>query len=127
MAYLLFGAGFGFLNAPITNSAVSGMPREQAGVAAAIASTSRQIGSALGVAIFGTLVSARLTGPVEVSLADASHAGWWVMFGCGAALLVLAFVTTGSRAERTAYDDSELDPKSPQRDGLTAVRQCRSR
>ncbi|MET1004477.1 MAG: DHA2 family efflux MFS transporter permease subunit, partial [Propionibacteriaceae bacterium] len=40
-AYALFGFGFGMVNAPITNTAVSGMPRAQAGVAAAIASTSR--------------------------------------------------------------------------------------
>ena len=29
--YLVFGLGFGMVNAPITNSAVSGMPRSQAG------------------------------------------------------------------------------------------------
>ena len=29
-AYLLFGIGFGMVNSPITNTAVSGMPREQA-------------------------------------------------------------------------------------------------
>ena len=46
--YLVFGVGFGMVNAPITNAAVSGMPRSQAGVAAAVASTSRQIG-------FGTM------------------------------------------------------------------------
>lgn len=104
VAYLLFGTGFGFLNAPITNSAVSGMPREQAGVAAAIASTSRQIGSALGVAVFGALAATQLTGPVKESLAQASHTGWWVMAGCGAALLVMAFVTTGAHARRTDYE-----------------------
>ena len=43
-AYVTFGIGTGLVNAPITNTAVSGMPRSQAGVAAAIASTSRQIG-----------------------------------------------------------------------------------
>lgn len=104
VAYLLFGSAFGFLNAPITNTAVSGMPREQAGVAAAIASTSRQIGSALGVAVFGALASAQLTGSVKASLAQASHTGWWVMAGCGIALLMLAFVTTGAHARRTAYE-----------------------
>ena len=43
--YVLFGLGFGMVNAPITNTAVSGMPRSQAGVAAAVASTSRQTGA----------------------------------------------------------------------------------
>ncbi len=51
IAYVVFGIGFGFVNAPITTTAVSGMPRAQAGVAAAIASTSRQIGQTLGVAV----------------------------------------------------------------------------
>ena len=55
-AYVVFGIGFGFVNAPITNAAVSGMPRAQAGVAAAIASTSRQVGQTLGVAVVGSLV-----------------------------------------------------------------------
>ncbi|MGO8956818.1 MAG: hypothetical protein ACLQFR_05525, partial [Streptosporangiaceae bacterium] len=44
-SYLFFGLGFGMVNAPVTNSTVSGMPRSQAGVAAGVASTSRQIGS----------------------------------------------------------------------------------
>nr|WP_313954620.1 MFS transporter [Frankia sp. EI5c] len=42
-AYVVFGVGFSFVNAPITNTAVSGMPIERAGVAAAVASTSRQV------------------------------------------------------------------------------------
>jgi MFS family permease len=42
-AYVIFGIGFGLVNAPITNAAVSGMPRAQAGVAAAIASTARSV------------------------------------------------------------------------------------
>ena len=37
--------GLRLVNAPITNTAVSGMPRAQAGVAAAIATTSRQVGA----------------------------------------------------------------------------------
>ncbi len=40
-SYLALGIGTGMVNPAITNTAVSGMPRSQAGVAAAIASTSR--------------------------------------------------------------------------------------
>ena len=40
VAYVVFGVGFGLINAPITNAAVSGMPVAQAGVAAGVASTS---------------------------------------------------------------------------------------
>ena len=80
---MVFGIGFGFVNAPITNAAVSGMPRAQAGVASAIASTSRQIGQTLGVAVVGSLVSASVAGGEHLDFAAASQAGWWVLAGCG--------------------------------------------
>jgi len=56
-AYALFGVGLGMVNPAITNSAVAGIPLSQAGVAAAIASTRRQVGAALGVAVSGTVVA----------------------------------------------------------------------
>jgi hypothetical protein len=84
-AYVVFGIGFGFVNAPITNAAVSGMPRERAGVAAAIATTSRQVGTTLGVAVVGAL-----------------QAPWWTLAGCGAVVLVLGFAATSARAGASA-------------------------
>ena len=59
-SYVLFGIGLGLVNPAISNAAVSGMPRSQAGVAAAIASTGRQVGAALGVATAGTVVAAAM-------------------------------------------------------------------
>jgi EmrB/QacA subfamily drug resistance transporter len=90
--YVLFGFGFAMVNSPITNTAVSGMPREQAGVAAAIASTSRQVGGALGVAVIGATITGSAAG----------HAGWWIIAGLGVAVLVLGLITTGRRARATA-------------------------
>ncbi len=58
VGYVLFGVGFGLVNAPITNTAVSGMPTDQAGVASAVASTSRQLGQTLGVAVLGAVLAA---------------------------------------------------------------------
>jgi EmrB/QacA subfamily drug resistance transporter len=103
LAYLIFGAGCGLVTAPITNTAVSGMPREQAGVAGAIASTSRQVGSALGVAVTGSIVAAS-TG---IRFTDASHAAWAVIAGCGCAVFLLGLVSTGSWARGTADRNSE--------------------
>ncbi len=102
VTYVLFGVGFGMVNTPITNTAVSGMPRTQAGVAAAVASTSRQIGQSLGVAVVGSAVTSRIHGPLAASFAAASHVGWWIVTGCGAAVLVLGLVTTTPWANRTA-------------------------
>ena len=97
--YLVFGIGFGLVNAPITNTAVSGMPREQAGVAAAIASTSRQVGSSLGIAVIGAAV---VSGLDDGRFALASRTGWWIVCGCGLAVLALGLLTTGARARATA-------------------------
>ncbi|MFI6830862.1 MFS transporter [Kribbella sp. NPDC050241] len=102
VGYLIFGLGFGMLNAPITNAAVSGMPRSQAGVAAAIASTSRQVGASLGVAIAGTILTARLVGTLESGFVDAAKLCWFVIAGCGVLVLVLGLITTGAWARRTA-------------------------
>src|SRR6202034_932731 len=53
LACAVLGAGMGWVNAPVTNNAVAGMPRARAGTASGIASTSRQVGSSLGVAVTG--------------------------------------------------------------------------
>ncbi|MCO8275064.1 MFS transporter [Actinoplanes sp. TRM 88003] len=101
-SYLLFGIGFGLVNAPITNTALSGMPRAQAGVAAAVASTSRQVGGSLGVAVIGAAVVSGFDGSMATGFASASHTGWWIVVGCGLAVLTLGVVTTGRRAQSTA-------------------------
>jgi EmrB/QacA subfamily drug resistance transporter len=103
IAYLIFGLGSGLLNPPITNTAVSGMPPAQAGVAAAVASTSRQVGMTLGVAIVGAVAGAGGAGArLGPAFALATHAGWWIVTGLGIAVLVLGVVTTTDWAERTA-------------------------
>ncbi len=113
-AYVVFGAGFGMINAPITNTAVSGMPISQAGVAAAVASTSRQVGSALGVAVLGSLVTSNIVGSFATGFADASRTGWAVMACCGILIIVLGVVSTGPRARGTAERTAELfEPPVP--------------
>jgi MFS family permease len=101
-AYFVFGTGFGLVNAPITNAAVSGMPRAQAGVASAIASTSRQVGMTLGVALVGALVASAVPGTVGAGFAGASHVGWWLLAGCGMLVFVLGLVSTTRRAQASA-------------------------
>ncbi|HEY3189776.1 MAG TPA: MFS transporter, partial [Solirubrobacteraceae bacterium] len=102
LAYVLFGLGFGCVNAPITNAAVSGMPRAQAGVAAAIATTSRQVGQTLGVAVVGAIVTSHVGASVPADLSSASHPAWWTLTACGGVVLVLGFLTTTSRATASA-------------------------
>jgi hypothetical protein len=94
------------VNPPITNAAVSGMPASQAGVAAAVATTSRQIGLTLGVAVVGAVATAQVDSSLHDQLAAASHTAWWLIaaLGAGIAALGLAASTDAARAsaERTA-------------------------
>jgi EmrB/QacA subfamily drug resistance transporter len=85
-AFLLIGIGFGFANAPLTNTAVSGLPPSRAGVAGAVTSTSRQVGVAVGIAVAGGLVA----GADPAGLAAATRPGWLIVAACGLFLLVAA-------------------------------------
>ncbi|GAB6903972.1 MFS transporter [Kineosporia succinea] len=125
LAYALFGVGFGFLNAPITATAVSGMPPSQAGLAAAVASTSRQVGTTVGVAVVGSVYTSALGAGSAAGLAaagagsrvDAAHAGWGVVAGFAVLALVFGFVSSGrwarERAERAAAELAEEPVRDP--------------
>lgn len=106
-AYLVFGIGFGLVNAPITNAAVSGMPLTQAGLASAMASTGRQVGTALGVAVSGAIAFSPVAGTMADDLAFTARPFWAVVTSCGVAIAVLAYVATGGFAERTAVRTRE--------------------
>ena len=101
-AYFVFGLGAGMVNPPISNTAVSGMPPSQAGVAAAVASTSRQVGMTLGVAVIGAIAGGTLSGSIGSTFAAATHPAWWVVAVLGAAIVVFGVLTTSPWAEDTA-------------------------
>lgn len=94
LAYAFFGTGLGMVNPAISNNAVAGMPLSQAGVAAAIASTARQVGAALGVAVAGTVVST--THPHGLDFTRATHPIWWIMTAIGLVILLLGWASSTS-------------------------------
>jgi EmrB/QacA subfamily drug resistance transporter len=108
VGYVLLGTGLGWVNAAITNTAVSGMPREQAGVAAAVASTTRQLGSALGVAIIGSVIADHVSiiapGPAFTS---AQRVSWAIIAFCGLVALSVGGSTTGAWGRRRAKANAE--------------------
>jgi EmrB/QacA subfamily drug resistance transporter len=106
-AYILIGCGFGMVNPPISNTAISGMPASQSGVAAAVASTGRQIGFALGVALAGAVTGLGATEQIGSRFAAATHPGWAVLSGMGFIVLVLALISTTQKAQQTAVETAE--------------------
>jgi EmrB/QacA subfamily drug resistance transporter len=101
-AYASFGAGLGFIGAPVNSAAVSGMPRSQAGLAAAIASTSRQVGASLGVALAGALAGGGIEVAHRAGLAESTHPVFRVIVAYGVAIMVLGILSTGARARASA-------------------------
>ncbi len=114
VAYCIFGLGFGAVNPPITNTAVSGMPPSQAGVAAAVATTSRQVGLTLGVALVGAVVAAGLGGSLHDDLATATHAAWWFIVALGAAIVALGLAASTAGAEASAQRTAARLRETPQ-------------
>jgi EmrB/QacA subfamily drug resistance transporter len=116
--YGLFGIFLGTVNAPITNSAVSGMPTSMAGVAGSLASTGRQTGTSLGVAISGTIVGSAVARG-GTAYTSAEQAVWWLLLGLGVGILVLGLLSTGrwarGTARRAATRFEEVEPGSSSR------------
>ncbi len=121
VAYVMFGAGTGFVNPPITNTAVSGMPPAQAGVAAAVASTSRQVGMTLGVAVVGAVAGGTITSALGPGFAAATHSSWWIIAGLGLVVVVLGAVTTSQWASETARMTAERLTERPRYAGGEAA------
>jgi predicted MFS family arabinose efflux permease len=108
IAYAVFGFGFALVSPPIAHTAVSGMPAAQAGVAAAVATTSRQVGITLGVAVFGAVAGGGLGGAIGPSFAYATHAGWWIVAALGLAMTALGYLTSTTWARDTARRTAKL-------------------
>ena len=77
VAVLFFVQGAGMANVmpPATESIMSTLPREKAGVGSALSNTIRQVASALGVAVLGAIVSAVYRNQVEGGLNGLPAAG----------------------------------------------------
>src|SRR5579871_903139 len=68
----LLGVGMGNVMAPATDSIMGSLPREKAGVGSAVNDTTRQTGGAVGVAVFGSVLSSVYVSHV-VQAARAQH------------------------------------------------------
>lgn len=93
--YALFGIGTGLVNAPITHGAVSSLPGSQGGVAAGIASTSRQIGLALGVALAGSIIAVPDGGVAAATLVTRAQPMWFIALFMGVGICAMGWLAGG--------------------------------
>ncbi|WP_320781044.1 MFS transporter [Streptomyces sp. CRN 30] len=92
---LLVGAGTGLVTPGISGAALASVPPERAGMAGGAVNTFRQLGYALAIAVFGTVLASRMEDTLPH---DASHA----LAGGAASALRDAF---GEHVLRTAFAD----------------------
>jgi EmrB/QacA subfamily drug resistance transporter len=86
---MLFGFGFGLGMPALTDSIMASVPVEDAGIGSAVNDVSRELGSALGVAILGTFISGmyrgnvadNLDGRVDETLVESAQEGIGVLAG----------------------------------------------
>jgi EmrB/QacA subfamily drug resistance transporter len=119
-AYAVFGFGFALASPPIANTAVSGMPPAQAGVAAAVATTSRQVGITLGVAVLGAVVG----GGTGREFAYATRPGWWIVAALGLVGAPLGYLTTTGWARETARRTADRLEQPDTSEGPRVVRRA---
>jgi MFS family permease len=108
IAYALMGLGNSAVGAPITHTAVAAMPPEQAGAAAGVSSATRQVGQTIGVAVAGVTLAAGSA--THAGIATATHLGWTLNVGYGAAVLILGILSTTARAKATARSAATTPP-----------------
>jgi hypothetical protein len=109
------------ISPPITNTAISGLPPGQVGVAGALAASARQFGTSIGVAVTGSIVASTGAGFI-----NASHAAWVVLGGCGLAALALGVISCPADPQTPSKrgKSNAVPLRAPNRDYRVAVRQA---
>jgi EmrB/QacA subfamily drug resistance transporter len=102
--FILFGAGAGLMNVPLTNSVMEAAPAHQAGIASALLNASREVAGLLGVTVIGAVLrtaqASSLHGGAtpQAAFLDGYHVGLWVTIAVMAAGVVLSYVTLRPQA-----------------------------
>jgi EmrB/QacA subfamily drug resistance transporter len=103
---LMYGVGLGLTSAQLTNVSLADVPHAHAGQASGTQSTARQIGSALGIAIIGTVFATSLSHAMLDQLKNTS-----VPPGRHAALAQELRVSAGTFAGRLRHQ-AAVDPRA---------------
>lgn len=92
--------GLGLAFVPVTIAAVSGVSRDESGLASGLINTSQQIGGALGLAVLGTIASSKTTDLVTAAqgapaaLPGALTEGFQLAFLTGAGFAIIGIFAT---------------------------------
>jgi EmrB/QacA subfamily drug resistance transporter len=97
--FVLFGAGSGLMNAPLTNAALAAVPQQRAGMASALLNNSRELAGLLGITVIGAVLRSRQGValshgvPAPAAYLDGYHAGLLVTIALILAGVVISYLT----------------------------------
>jgi len=101
--FMLFGAGAGLMNVPLTNAVMAATPPSVAGVASALLNASREVAGLLGITVIGAVLrtaqgaSARGGADPVHAFLDGYHTGLLVTIGLMAAGVAVSYLTLRPR------------------------------
>jgi EmrB/QacA subfamily drug resistance transporter len=96
--FLIFGAGAGLMNVPLTNAVLHAMPPQRSGVASALLNASREVAGLLGITIIGAVLRSRQGAALQggahpaVAYLDGYHSGLIVTVALIAAGAVVSYL-----------------------------------
>src|SRR5579863_7066159 len=112
--FMLFGAGAGLMNVPLTNAAMAATPAARAGIASALINASREVAGLLGITVIGAVLRTRQAAalrsgasPVHAFL-DGYHTGLLVTIVLMAAGVVVSYLTLRPRAGASSEPAAEI-------------------
>jgi EmrB/QacA subfamily drug resistance transporter len=112
--FVLFGAGAGLMNVPLTNSVMQSAPSAQAGIASALLNASREVAGLLGITVIGAILSTREAAALRAgagsvsAFVDGYHTGLFVTIALLAVGVVLSYVTLRPRTAEQAGPGTEI-------------------
>jgi len=101
--FILFGAGAGLMNVPVTNASMQAVPSARAGVASALLNASREVAGLLGITVIGAVLrtaqgaSARGGADPVHAFLDGYHTGLLVTIGLMVAGVAVSYLTLRPR------------------------------
>jgi EmrB/QacA subfamily drug resistance transporter len=118
--FLLFGAGAGLMNVPLTTAVLHAMPAGESGVASALLNASRELAGLLGITIIGAVLRARQGGALAHGARPAAaflsgyHAGLMLTVALVAAGSVLSFLALRRVPGPAVHSGHAATPDQPQ-------------
>ena len=115
--FVLFGAGSGLMNAPLTNAALGAVPQERAGMASALLNNSRELAGLLGITVIGAVLRSRQGValshgvPAPSAYLDGYHAGLVVTIALILAGVVISYLSLRRLPTPVPATTAESEPE----------------